>query len=82
MSKVMRIELTPSDINAIATKVTELLLQANAGKQYVTTKEAAQILGVTEQTVRRNKDNYKHTKAGDHEQGRLLFLRSSLVTNK
>ncbi|MBO4787067.1 MAG: hypothetical protein J5510_08370, partial [Prevotella sp.] len=48
-------------------------------KEYVTTAEAAEILGIAKGTMRFNKDKYPHIKSGDKQQGHLLFLRKALT---
>ena len=44
-------------------------------------KEAARILGISEGRMREIKDKFPHIKAGCHQQGRLLFVRSGLIEN-
>ena len=72
--------LTDSEIERIAKRVVELLCsQQAADHDLLTTEEAARLLKVTPQTMRRNKDNYPHIKYGDNEQGQLRFLKSGIV---
>ena len=47
--------------------------------EYVDTKEAARILGVSDNYLRQVKDKFPHLKAGDRKQGRILFKRDSLL---
>ena len=68
--------LHPDDIRAIATEVLRMMRLDQ--DEFVTTEEAAVILGVSPAWVRRTKNNYVHKqKPGAH--GRLLFQRSSLI---
>lgn len=52
-------------------------IKADVG-EYVTTKEAARILGLTETYFRTIKDRFPHRK-GEGPTGRLLFLKSALL---
>jgi hypothetical protein len=47
--------------------------------KYVDANEAARILGVSANYLRQVKDKYPHVKAGDHQQGRIMFLREALM---
>lgn len=49
--------------------------------EYVDSKEAARILGVTPNYIRSMKDKFPHKKIGSHQQGRILFRRSELLKN-
>lgn len=48
------------------------------GEVWVTTKKAADILGITETHMRRIKDQFPHRKRGDKQQGQLMFLKNKL----
>ncbi len=48
--------------------------------EMVSTEEAARILSISPDRLRRIKDRFPHTKAGDNKQGKLLFVRSALLT--
>lgn len=48
-------------------------------EEYVTTKEAARLLGISQKRLRQIKDRFPHTKQGDNGQGRLRFLRCGLM---
>lgn len=50
-----------------------------AETEYVDTKEAARILGVSDNYMRQVKNKYPHMKAGDRKQGRILFKRDTLL---
>lgn len=47
--------------------------------EYVDTEQAARILGVSANYLRQVKDKYPHVKAGNHQQGRIMFLRQALM---
>lgn len=50
--------------------------------EYVTTAEAASILGISESYMRTIRSNYPHIKRGNEKQGHLLFQKSALVKGK
>ncbi len=47
--------------------------------EMVDSKEAAKILGVCPDYLRRTKDRYPHIKSGQNKQGRILFQRDALL---
>ena len=49
--------------------------------EFVDSKEAARILGVTPNYIRSMKSKFPHKKVGSHQQGRILFRRSDLLKN-
>ena len=49
--------------------------------EYVDSKEAARILGLTPGYLRTKKEKFPHIKVGDNNQGRVLFLRSALLNS-
>lgn len=49
--------------------------------EYVTCREAARILGLSEYRMRQLKMDFPHKKVGKDQQGRLLFLKSALIEN-
>lgn len=51
----------------------------NASDEYVNCSEAARILGISTVRLRARKDEFPHIK-GDGNQGRLLFLKSALLS--
>ena len=83
----MEIELSNESIkriaDALAPRVAKIikaeLKKKEDAEEWVRTKEAAQILGITERWLRRTKDNYPHIKNGNNEQGNLMFLKSGLI---
>ena len=49
--------------------------------EYVSSEEAANILGVTPSYLRSMKNKFPHKKVGNHSQGRVFFLKSGLLDN-
>lgn len=49
--------------------------------EYVSSEEAANILGVTPSYLRSMKNKFPHKKVGNHSQGRIFFLKSGLLEN-
>ena len=60
-------------------KMPESLKSGNASDEYVNCSEAARILGISQVRLRARKDEFPHIK-GDGQQGRLLFLKSALLS--
>jgi len=81
----MEITLSQHDINAIAYQVATILAkrikQQNEQPEMVTTAEAASILRISPQRMRQIADRYPHIKQGENKQGKLLFVRKSLIEN-
>lgn len=49
--------------------------------EYVSSEEAANILGVTPNYLRSMKNKFPHKKVGTHNQGRVFFKKSGLFEN-
>ena len=64
-------------------EVLEAQKQENSinNEEWVSTGEAAKILGLSEYRVRELKDRFVHVKQGTGTSGRLLFQRSTLLKN-
>lgn len=77
----MKIELSEKSCEQIAQQVAIMLKseQPAVDGEYVSTREAAEILRVSPDRMRRLKDKFPHVKIGLNGQGKLLFLKSSLV---
>lgn len=78
----MEITLSHRDKEEIAYKVALILekrLRNLQQPEMVTTKEAADILGIQPDRMRKIADRYPHIKKGDSKQGQLLFNRSALL---
>ena len=54
-------------------------LVSNCNDEWVETKEAARILGVTPNYLRSIKDDFTHRKVGGKERGRIIFSRAELT---
>jgi len=80
----MVIELSKWQLDELCRKIVKEIRrqqEQDAAPEMVTTVEAARILGVTPQTMRRNAHKYPHVKGGEHKQGQLLFVRDALLKN-
>lgn len=80
----MQIELSQKTIDEIARRTAMIVFRkfAEAEEEYpemVTCKEAAAILHISPNNLRRRKDEFPHIKNGDNKQGKLLFYRKSLL---
>lgn len=64
-------------IRAIAEEVVRLMKESE--EEYITTKEASRLLGISAAWLRRQKGNYPHIKKGEGAQSRLLFLKSAIT---
>ena len=76
----MIIELSDKTIEAIAQRVKSLMEGKDDG-EWVSVREAASILKISPDRMRRLRNKFPHVKAGGNNQGRLLFLKSSLMRN-
>ena len=81
----MKIELTKECCDQIAHKVAQIMQQGMKNGtveniEYVSTREAANILRVSTDRMRHLKDKYPHIKVGGSDQGKLLFLKSALLS--
>ena len=72
----MEVRLSSESIKALAKAIAHEL-KGNQ-EQLISCAEAARLLVVSPQTMRLNKDKYRHTKVGDSRQGRLLFDRQDI----
>lgn len=80
----MQVELSPQTIDAIAQRaaliiVRKLKKMQEQPPEMVTTTEAAQILGISTDRMRKISDRFPHIKQGDSKQGKLLFVRKALL---
>lgn len=82
----MEITLSQRQVNAIAYQVALILDKRQSERErrseeeeMVTTKEAARILGITPGRMRQIADQYPHVKRGESKQGKLLFVKKSLL---
>ena len=87
----MELELSPQSLNRladqlslmVASKVVPIikakLAEENRQQEWISTEEAASILGITPKHLRETKERYPYIKNGDNPQGCLRFLRSALM---
>lgn len=80
----MNIELSEKQMQMIASKTATILLRKlkednEPPSEYCDVKEAARILGITQNSMRRIKDKFPYIKNGTNQQGRILFLRDALI---
>lgn len=80
-------EMTLSDktVEKIANRTATILynrLKTNLDdkKELVSVKEAARILGVTENYMRSIKDDYSYIRRGKNQKGNIFFIRESLIS--
>ena len=86
--KTKEMSMDKKEMNLLATMVAEVVVQKLKGMrigeaEYVDTKEAARIIGVSETYMRFLKkeypDKYPTIKSGNKKQGRILFKRDALL---
>lgn len=86
--KTKEMGMDKKEMNLLATMVAEVVVQKLKGMrigeaEYVDTKEAARIIGVSETYMRFLKkeypDKYPTIKSGNKKQGRILFKRDALL---
>ena len=78
----MRIEYDPSFIKLLAKEVVKEMRRTEQKKpqpELINCKEAAALIGVSEDYVRKIKDRLPHVKQGNNNQGRLLFVKEGLL---
>ena len=66
-------------IRDITASIVKQLKGKDVEPDVVSTEEAARILGITPDRLRRIKDRFSYSKAGGSSQGKLLFKRSTLI---
>ncbi len=78
----MTIELDERSMNVLAAKVAKLVAKAmkreDQDVRYVTCREAARMLGISSDRLRKTKDKYCYVKRGESERSRLYFRADSL----
>lgn len=80
----MDIFLSDKQMEQIATKTANILLRKmkedkEPPTEMVSVKEAARILNISENHMRRIKNQFPHIKNGENQQGHILFLRDALL---
>ena len=77
------LELTDQSMDVfakkVATQVVKMMRVDSCSSKMCTVKEAASILGIGEEHMRRIKDRFPHVKKGPKKAGRLFFERDALI---
>lgn len=79
---MLRFEYDPTFIKLLAKEVVKEMRRVEKEKpqpELINCKEAATLIGVSEDYVRKIKDRLPHVKQGNNNQGRLLFVREGLL---
>jgi hypothetical protein len=78
----MRIEYDPVFIKLLAKEVVKEMRRTEKEQpepELISCKDAAALIGVSEDYVRKIKDRLPHVKQGNNNQGRLLFFKEGLM---
>ena len=80
----MDIFLSEKQMDQIAAKTANIILRKmkedkEPPTEMVSVKEAARILNISENHMRRIKDQFPHIKNGNNSQGHILFVREALL---
>ena len=80
----MDIFLSEKQMDQIAAKTANIILRKmkedkEPPTEMVSVKEAARILNISENHMRRIKDHFPHIKNGNNSQGHILFVREALL---
>ena len=78
----MRIEYDSVFIKLLAKEVVKEMRRTEQEKpqpELISSKEAAALIGVSEDYVRKIKDRLPHVKQGNNNQSRLLFVKEGLM---
>ena len=78
----MRIEYDPVFIKLLAKEVVKEMRRTEKEQpqpELISCKDAAALIGVSEDYVRKIKDRLPHVKQGSNNQGRLLFIKEGLM---
>ena len=80
----MDIFLSEKQMEQIAAKTASIILRKmkedkEPPTEMVSVKEAARILNISENHMRRIKDHFPHIKNGNNSQGHILFVREALL---
>ena len=79
---MLKFEYDPVFIKLLAKEVVKEMRRIENEKphpQLISCKEAAALIGVSEDYVRKIKDRLPHVKQGSNDQGRLLFVKEGLM---
>ncbi len=78
----MQIEYDPVFIKLLAKEVVKEMRRTEKEQpepELISCKDAAALIGVSEDYVRKIKDRLPHVKQGNNNQGRLLFFKEGLM---
>lgn len=76
----MTIELDKRTVRAIAVEVAKLIRgEGISDVRLIPCSEAAKILGISQDRLRKTKDKYPHVKRGEGQRARLYFDADKLV---
>lgn len=80
----MDIILSDKQLDQLAAKTARIVIRKlrednEPPSEMVGVHEAARILGITDNHMRRIKDKFPHIKSGNYSQGRVLFVRDALL---
>lgn len=78
MTQKERSELIKDIANVVLNTMNKRKMIANE-EEWVTTKEAAEILSISERRLRVIKDRFVYKKCGENGQGQLRFLKDYLI---
>lgn len=83
ITKKERTQLINDIANAVIRKLAnkKQLTAIEEQDEWLTTKEAADLLHVSDRYLRTIKDRFPHTKSGENGQGNLRFLKKGLLNN-
>lgn len=79
--------LSDKQIRKIAERTTNMVVERmmlilgakqEQSSDIISVKDAARMLGISEGTMRRNKDQFPHIKLGNSNQSRVMFYREAL----
>lgn len=79
---MLRFEYDSTFIKLLAKEVVKEMRRVEKEKpqpELISCKEAATLIGVSEDYVRKIKDRLPHVKQGNNNQGRLLFIKEGLL---
>ena len=72
-------EMTAQRVMEKMTAILAKKEEVPSDEEYVDSKEAARLLGLTPNYLRTMKEKFPHIKVGGNSQGRVLFLKSALL---
>ena len=79
MTQKERSELIKDIANVVLNTMNKRKMIANEEEEWISTKEAAEILSISERRLRVIKDRFVYKKCGENGQGQLRFLKKYLI---